>query len=173
MNNKLNYVGIDNGLAGGVAVLNEQGAILLKAPMPTIKIAIGKRLKNRVDVRGLCKMLQPFAPFTAGLESYAGSKSINAAVSMADSYARIESALLLMGTQPASVISTTWQKVYWTKPKRGEQGHAEYNTKHEALKVANELWPSVQFFATRRSTTPHDGIVDGLLIAEYMRRNNN
>lgn len=166
----MNYLGIDNGLNGGVAVLSQDGEILLKAVMPNHKVKIGKRVRNRVDARELFKMINPYKPFKAAVECPTGSKSINAATSMADSYARIEATLHLMSVQPES-MTNSWQKSFWTKPKRGSYEAANYNTKVEALRVAQSMWPSAQFFATRRSTTPHDGIIDALLIAEHLRRN--
>jgi hypothetical protein len=42
-------------------------------------------------------------------------------------------------------------------------------TKEYALTKARELWPDETFYATARCSTPHTGIVDAALIAEYGR----
>jgi hypothetical protein len=45
-------------------------------------------------------------------------------------------------------------------------------TKRAASELARRLWPDESFFATERCKTPHDGLVDAALIAEYARRKN-
>ena len=162
----MNYVGIDNGLKGGIAVLNSSGEILHKAVMPNVKMTIGRQIKNRVAVRPIFVMLKDYRPFKVAIECPTGSQSIQAATSMADSYARLESVIKLMGMNPQSVTNS-WQKMFWTRPKNA----GDYCTKKEALRVASELWPKECWLATERSKKAHDGIVDAVLIAEYVRRN--
>ena len=41
-------------------------------------------------------------------------------------------------------------------------------TKAYAERVARELVPTENWFATDRSTTPHDGLIDAYLIARYL-----
>ena len=56
------------------------------------------------------------------------------------------------------------------KNKKGEGIKGGRDTKAMALMAATKLFPDVDLTATARSTKPHDGIVDALLIAEYGRR---
>jgi len=47
---------------------------------------------------------------------------------------------------------------------------AKGQTKKIALMKAQQYWPEESWFATARSRTPHDGIVDAALIAKnYLR----
>jgi len=46
-------------------------------------------------------------------------------------------------------------------------------TKVLALAKANELAPDETWLASKRCTTPHDGMVDAFLIARYFLNNNN
>jgi hypothetical protein len=62
----------------------------------------------------------------------------------------------------------TWQKVFWTKPKMPKG--RKFDTKAAALKAAKQLWPLQDWRKNSRCTTPHDGLVDAALIAEYGRR---
>ena len=44
------------------------------------------------------------------------------------------------------------------------------DTKAMALVAAKRLFPKVNLMMTSKSTVPHDGLVDALLMAEYARR---
>ncbi|PCI96649.1 MAG: hypothetical protein COB15_09685 [Flavobacteriales bacterium] len=74
-----------------------------------------------------------------------------------------------------------WQKEMWqgvdtirkstTKRKKdGTKAQGAVDTKAMSLMAAKRLWPSMDFRKSERATTPHDGIVDALLMAEYSRR---
>jgi len=67
-----------------------------------------------------------------------------------------------------TVLPKMWQKEFWTRPKMAKK--ERFDTKAAAFAAAIKLWPMADFTATERSTTPHDGIVDALLIAEWARR---
>ena len=57
-----------------------------------------------------------------------------------------------------------WIKIFKTGSK------TKVDTKAMALMAAKRLFPKVNLIMTERSTTPHDGLVDALLMAEYARR---
>lgn len=44
------------------------------------------------------------------------------------------------------------------------------DTKKMALMACNKLYPDANLLKTKRSSVPHDGIIDSILIAEYGRR---
>ncbi len=156
------YVGIDNGLDGGIALLRD-GALELH-PMPTD--SNGK--SRRVDVEHLAVLLQHRQITAVLYESVAGSKNVKAAVSMADSFARVETVLKFLGYRHQPLTARTWQKQFWTVPKMA-QG-VKFNTKAAALKVAKQLWPNQDWRKNDRCKVAHDGLVDAALIAEYARR---
>jgi hypothetical protein len=55
-----------------------------------------------------------------------------------------------------------WQPMLLGRVPKGQ-------TKTYALKAAAGLWPYECWLASTRCTTPHDGMVDAALIAQYAR----
>jgi hypothetical protein len=78
-------------------------------------------------------------------------------------YGTLTGLLCGLGITPKRVHAKTWQKEFF-------QRDPEKTTKDQALEVVKELYPNVDLFATERSTVPHSGIVDSLLIAEWGKR---
>ena len=162
------YIGIDNGLTGGIAILQD-GKLSLHI-MPVLND--GK--KNRVDVLALRSLITSYSPESMGYkafiiyESPAGSKSVRAAVSMQDSFARVESMLILAGFRREPITSRKWQKIFWTVPKMAKG--QKFDTKAAALNKAKQLWPGQDWRKNERCKVAHDGLVDAALIAEYCRR---
>lgn|SRR3990167_261453 len=158
------YIGIDNGLSGALCAIGEGVLDLFVMPV----LSSGKR--KRVDVESLAKLLDGYESpeLCVVYESPAGSKSVLAAVSMADSFARVESVLIIKKVRRIPITSTKWQRSFWTKPKMAV-GQV-FDTKAAALKVARELWPNETWLASARCKVPHNGLVDAALIAEYARR---
>lgn len=157
------YIGIDNGISGGIAVISNRRELTLHQ-MPVVKDG----RKSRVDVLRLQSILEAHSGCHVSYERPAGSKSVTAAVSMADSFARIDTLLCLLKIRREPLLATRWQRTYWKKPKmpRGQK----FDTKAAALAAANRLWPTESFLATSCCRKPHDGLVDAALIAEYARR---
>jgi hypothetical protein len=155
------YVGIDNGLSGGVVVLGHpHGAVLGKTIMPTRK----RDGKNEVDVIALRSWLLGIlggdmlcARFF--IEEPVGSKSLNAAKSMAASFHAIRGLLAAYGADWTPVKARTWQKQLFGKDKA--------DTKELSVSLAKSLWPDEEWRKTARCTTDHDGMTDAALIAHY------
>ena len=159
------YIGIDPGLSGGIAIL--RGRELELHIMPTF----GDGKKRRVDVDILDAILFPTRASSSAMilyESPAGSKNARALASMADSFARIETLLILCQFRREPITARKWQKEFWTVPKMAKG--KTFDTKAAALKVAKQLWPDRDWRASGRCKVPHDGLVDAALIAEYARR---
>lgn len=62
------------------------------------------------------------------------------------------------------------KKKYKSGKKKG-QTYKKHDTKATALLAAKRLFPEADLTKSERAYTPHDGVVDSLLIAEYCRRN--
>ena len=159
-------IGIDNGISGALAVLDDYGAIMARIAMPTCKS--GKGLE--VDVEGLAECFATYRRATVVLERPTKhSKGILSLCSTWHCYGCIRTALILGGMRYHEVLTpATWQRLFWSRPKMAKG--QKFDTKAAALRVATQLWPDEDFRASARSSTPHDGIVDALLIAEYGRR---
>lgn len=159
------YIGIDNGISGGIALVDESsGQLMVAVPMFTKRARKG----NEVDVRAIHLWL---SVVTGGnlsnavyvLEEPGGSKSAKAATSMAGSFHALRGFFETKMLRWERVTPREWQKVMLPGCKAGE-------TKPRALSRASELWPNETFLASERCRVPHDGMIDAALIAEYARR---
>jgi hypothetical protein len=162
-----NYIGIDNGLDGGITVLNEEGSIIHKCVMPVIKLGKGRQ----VDILEMDRIINAFSPCSCILEpAQKHSPGILALCSTWFSYGIITSVLTLGKTRFTLVNPQAWQKMFWVRPKMAKG--QKFDTKAAALNAANKLWPSEDWTKSERASKPHDGMVDAALIAEYGRRLN-
>ena len=162
MDKVINYIGIDNGISGGITVLSSQSLIISKMTMPTQKTRKG----NEVDVMAVKLFLRNSSPdhFTFVLEEPGGSKSARAAASMAGSFGRLHALAVLIGYRFIRITPQAWQSDM-LKCKAGD-------TKAAAKSLCHELWPDEDWLETPRCTTEHDGLHDSALIGEWARRHN-
>lgn len=160
------YVGIDNGLSGGVAAIDGDGRIVSLSEMP--KTPNGKGFE--LDVDGLRILLSKYLPSTVAIElPTKHSPGVLALCSTWCCYGGIRAVLAMEGVRTHEITSPlTWQKLFWTKPKMPKG--RKFDTKAAALKVAKQLWPHQDWRKNDRCKVPHDGLVDAALIAEYARR---
>jgi hypothetical protein len=160
------YVGTDNGLTGAlVAIEDYVGAILQKSVMPLQ----GKAKGNEVDcvaVRNFLDSLGGHEQITVILETPGKhSPGVQALCSMWDSYGAIRAILETRGIRHHRIAPQTWQKAMLGNVAKGQ-------TKPAALSKARQLWPAEKWLKTPRCTTPHEGLIDAALIAEYGRIKN-
>lgn len=160
------YIGIDNGVTGGIAALyaGEREPYTWGA-MPVKKSRTGKE----VDVRAFYQWVKIHfrgqeRKLVFILEEPGGSKSAAAAKSMAGSFHALRGCFEAMGYRWERITPQSWQKVMIPGCKAGE-------TKKRALARVSELWPS-QNFIPPGCRKPHEGVIDAALIAEYGRRKN-
>jgi len=160
------YLGFDNGLGGGICALSATpgaGIIAMRA-MPVQKARKGME----VDVKALWAWIQENnleLHSTAIIETPSGSKSANAAKSMAASFAALRCLCELKGIPYKAITAHTWQKPMLA-PKKGD------DTKVLALAKAKELWPNESWLATKRSSKAHSGLFDAALIAQWAMNEN-
>lgn len=160
------YIGIDNGLDGGLCAVSNAGTIDGMETMPTTGLAKGREVDPEAiasllklyigdrQLKDVCVILETPGKFSAGRL---------ALTSMWDSYGAVRSVLSTMRLRHLRIPPAEWQKPMLP-------GCAKGNTKPFALSVARRLWPHEQFLASSRCRTPHDGLVDAALIAEWGRR---
>lgn len=161
------YIGIDNGLTGGMVALSDHpGPPIAIATMPTR----GKAKGNEVDAMAFYNWLTSldcsFDCLTAVLETPGKhSPGAQALCSMWDSYGVIRAILECHEIRHHRITPQSWQKSMLV-------GCAKGDTKPAALAMAKRLWPSETWLATAKSSRPHNGLIDAALIAEYGRKNN-
>jgi hypothetical protein len=164
------YVGVDNGLDGGLVALRGE-EICLKTIMPTRSTGKGRQVMvSEIDdflktagIHGL--------RVTVILENASKhSPGTLALCSTWDTFGSIRTLLEIRRIRHEIVNPQKWQKQFWTKPKMPKS--QKFDTKAAALTAANKLWPNHDWTKSDRAYTPHDGMVDAALLAEYGRRNN-
>jgi len=175
------YVGIDNGLDGAMTLMTLRGEVIDQFVMPVVKHSKiwhgefdkkGKqkykrwRIVDETAIKAYFDKGDLWKQITAIIEKPAGSKDVKSAISMADSFATVRTTFRCHGVSPYEVRARVWQKTFWHRPQKDEKDVKQY-----ALEKANELWPSYNWLASSRCTTPHDGLVDSALITEYARHN--
>lgn len=170
-------LGLDNGLDGGlVAISTIKGlAPIAKFVMPTLSVTYPARKNSKakvvreVDARGLVAILNALEckpDETAVFFEHCpfNSQDKNAMRSMAMSAGKILAVLEAKGFKKVHrILSFDWHPAVIGKIPQGK-------SKEYALAKARELWPDESWLATDRSTTPHNGMIDAALIAEYGRR---
>jgi hypothetical protein len=160
------YIGIDNGLSGALVALSDHpGPPIAMLAMPTR----GKAKGNEVDAHAVMSwFLDLAAPdCLVGVLETPGKHSpgTQALCSMWDSYGAIRAILETRGIRHHRITPQKWQKLMLP-------GCAKGDTKPAALTRATQLWPSETWLKTPRCSTPHDGMIDAALIAEYGRISN-
>jgi len=158
------YIGIDNGISGGIAILH--GTRLFTTAM----FLQGKGKGEEINPVAVCDWINstlsanaPACRVFAVLEKPGGSKSAVAASSMGDSYGALRTLLALTGIRHERITPQRWQAKMLPNCEKGQ-------TKSFALAVAKGLWPSESWLDTPKCRVPHTGMVDAALIAEYARR---
>lgn len=154
-------VGIDNGIDGGIAFLRD-GELVRAMSMPVVSKSDPKRIDVLHLVRALSETNRQIDLVI--IERPTHALSYRTAVSMADSFARIECAVLFSNMTFKSVVAKDWQKEFW--PSRMTK---KKTTKELAFAEADRLWPGFDWRRSARASKIHDGMVDAALIAEYGR----
>lgn len=158
------YVGIDNGVTtGGIVALSDHpGPPIAMTTFPTQK----PRSRTEVDIKALSGWVSDICGLLEGvtfiIEEPNNSRNPSTAYSVASCFHSIRGMLDRCDTKWHRVTPQRWQKAILGKLEKGQ-------TKPAALTKAKQLWPDEKWLATPRSRTPHTGLVDAALIAEYGR----
>lgn len=171
-------IGIDVGKKGAITFINKEKTLRGSFVIPLVK--------TEIDVNALADILKKLhSNHTIGIVGVEDVHSIFGASSKANfQFGRclglIEGVVSSLGISCVKVTPKNWQKEMWegippikiNTGKKSKNGEVKYkvDTKATSLLAAKKLFPGEDFLATSRSSVPHDGIVDGLLIAEYCRR---
>ena len=150
-------VGIDPGLAGGLAAITPDGLDL--CVMPTVEVN-GRRY---LDERRLVDWLTTYAIQKPQVFIEAvGARPGQGVVSM---FSFGTSWGLLRGI--CAGLSLPYQLV---RPQEWQNALLKGQPKGSEYLVASRLWPNADWRASERCTTFHSGLVDAALIAEFGRR---
>lgn len=165
------YIGVDPGLNGGLAEISDEG----------IEIAVMPKIGTEISLKGIKEwFISRLARsrrenIVVGIEnvhaiygSAAGATFQFGRASMAP-----EMAAVMLDLPIVLVSPKDWQKIIHEgvrviyKPDGKKK-----DTKQMSLQAAERLFPHVDLRATEKCKNAHDGLVDALLIAEYLRTQN-
>jgi hypothetical protein len=171
------YIGIDPGLKGGISVIRPN--------TPPEVFAMPLIAKEELDVVKIVEIIYRMIHTVVVIEDvhsvFGASASAN--FSFGFGCGSLFTILKLSKVPFVKVPPKQWQKEMWqgVRPievivpgKKNKDGSPKYkiDTKATSLLAATRLFPNVDFRATPKCKTAHDGVIDSLLMAEYGRRKN-
>jgi hypothetical protein len=150
------HIGIDPGKKGGIAILSEaDNQYVAMLPMPD-------------GVEPLADALLRFRKFDSNIMAWVEKaqtmpkQGIVSAFSYGQHFGEILAILALLQI-PYSLVAPN----RWTKVMHRNCGVSGKDTKQKSRVVAKRLYPKESFLATDRSSVPHEGMVDAVLIARF------
>ena len=163
MNERI-YCGVDNGLTGGLAVIQGNKVIELLT-MPTI---VGSNDRNEYDILAIIKTLEKYQKdSTLVIEKAQAMPKLGTV--QAFSFGKLYGIMLGLASalkmRHVIIHSRTWQKEMF-------RDISAENTKQASVIIAKQLYPEQTFLATERSKKAHIGLTDAILIATYAQRKN-
>lgn len=165
------YVGIDNGMDGGITVLNRDGKILARTAAFTEKVKGGRQLNLDECYAWLYQNVQQrggTARFYVEKPNNAQTKTT--AASMKGCFETWRTMIHLSRMGVFVPITPQWWHIgdhSLLHLPVGKKRPADLDTKVEALAFARKTWPDENWLASARCSVPHDGIVDAACIAYF------
>ena len=156
-------IGIDNGVSGSIAVIDENGSTFVETPTKSQQNYTKKKANiTRIDCGEMYKLLTPYKDTNCFI--LLERPLVNPARFMATTSAlrALEATLIVieyLKIPHAYIDSKEWQKVLLPQ---GTQGHDEL--KRASLDIGCRLFPQHEKLIMKHKDA------DGLLIAEYCRR---
>lgn len=157
------FIGVDPGLTGAIAVIDDQGAVLGLLDMPVREIRGVKTatVKNEVDAGALHRWL---LPLTAGRDALASIERVGSrpgqglasTFSLGDSFGAAR-----------AVLSCCSRSVLDIKPQEWKKSLSVTDDKSTSLELARRLFPTAERMLKRKRD---HGRAEALLIAEFLRK---
>lgn len=160
------YIGVDLGKSGGIAILSTNSGPQLHV-MPTIN--------KEVDYQALCRLLKDhISEVHVIFERLQATPMVpkHTCISMGWQAGAIEGICVALQLSYTMIHPKTWQKKMFEGTPDMKRSDGKNDTKGRALVAAQRLFPSLSFLMTERSSKPHEGVVDALLMARYAQKQN-
>lgn len=152
-------IGIDPGMKGGISCLSKDGRIIWVKPMPVNTKEINMpgiiELLNRESLH--CSMVA--IEQCQAMPKQGVCSMFNYGVG----YGMLKGLVHGLKLPMMTLKPREWQRLV-------HQGSKDIGPKERSYVSALELYPTHNFLATPRSTKPHEGMIDAVLIAEACRR---
>lgn len=161
----MNYIGIDPGKSGGIAVLNDEGNLTL-FPIPKIGTLVDLKA---IDLFIGMHTVGEHICLLEDVHSLPGMSAKSNFV-FGENKGQWQGMLTSNHVSYQEVTPKAWQKVAWQGVPVMKKPNKKTDTKAMSLTAAKRLFPNESFLATERSSVPHDGLVDAALMAYYLKR---
>lgn len=161
------YVGIDLGLDGGIAVLDDTLQPLALVSMPTRLDPHGKRDINVMSLADLFNKLSIIPPTSYICMEYVhsfGQEARSAIFSFGRGTGKVQAFLDLFSLPRHEVLPQQWKEVIL---------HGTDKSKQAAIGYAINRWPVVESIlrkSDRKRPAYHDGMADAICLAEFAYR---
>lgn len=111
------FIGVDPGLSGAVAILDQAGGLVLLEDLPTVANGSGRaKVTRRVDPAGLARLLLPYGDRAAlgVLESVSArpGQGVSSVFSLGDTFGAVRAVLACTGVSVALVSPAEWKRHY-------------------------------------------------------------
>lgn len=151
-------VGIDPGVHGALAVLETAtGHLLDKLPMPD---------DSHLVYKFLHALKQTFPTMIIACEkaqTIPKLQGVKGAFTCGRNFGKLETVIRLLYAPVQYIPPVTWQ----AELHKGADG---IGPKDRSLSVAKGLWPCEKFVFGDKKVKPHDGLIDAMLVGEFLRR---
>ena len=160
----MKYIGIDNGIFGAIAVIENKQIIKLI----TMPIITGSNNKNEYDIQKIYDFLLKYSKNSMLIIEKAHAMPVIGVV-QAFSFGKLYGIMLGLAIAlkiPYTIVhAKTWQKEMF-------KDISSKNTKQASIQIATRLYPEQSFLATDKSKKANAGLSDATLIATYGLRKN-
>ena len=155
------YIGIDPGLSGAIAAINEIGSIIYYGVMPTTGTGKGEE----IDVARLADTLQDYKAAVCCLEKVGAmpKQGVSSTFKFGKGFGQIDATLKIVGLPFSLVTPQAWKK-------RVLAGLDWKGNKAASIQYCLNRYPGYDFRRTARCKNQHDGICDAICIAEFCRQ---
>jgi crossover junction endodeoxyribonuclease RuvC len=165
MNEKM-FVGVDPGLNGGIAIINQKGIATARV-MPTVAIKRGGKNRHTYDHAELARLFKEIGEADCYVcveeqQAFPG-QGVVSMYSIGYGYGMLIQCLHDFNIRFETVKAKEWQKMFGILGKKGD-------TKTQAARVCKKLYPKVNLYSSIRATKPHSGKADAILICTYGKK---
>jgi|ETNvirnome_2_300_1030623.scaffolds.fasta_scaffold00357_16 crossover junction endodeoxyribonuclease RuvC len=163
------FIGVDPGLSGALVAIDSSGAVVEQLVMPRVG-----GTKGPLDTKCILSWLldvnyESDSVYLLGALERVSTRPGQSAVSTLTTgvnWGRIDALFVSLGIRYETPTPQQWKRTLGL-PKRSGKERAQ--GKLDAVEMVKRLFPDMNLMPGKR-TTPHDGLADAVLIAEYARR---
>ena len=154
----MKFCGIDPGVHGAIAVVNDQGGLVMVYDMPIIQLVVGKSTKARISPELLAALLRDHLGATAVVEQVSAmpGQGVSSMFSFGESFGVIKGCMAGVGIQYQTITPAKWKKDMGINA-----------SKDGARAMAIQTWPS---WAKTFARVKDDGRAEAALLALWLQR---